>query len=353
MGNCTIQSNEIQDESNLSSRNFEFIELLGQGSFGQVWKAQRKKNRELYAIKIMEKQLILKRQHIRLVMNEKNILSQIRHPFLVNLIAAFQDKKRLYLALDLLTEGDLRSHLNYNRQYSYSNKEFFVACIIVALEYLHSQGIIHRDLKPENLVMDRRGYLRLTDFGLATFWKPNNCQDISGTLGYVAPEIMCKQNHGIAADYFALGVIAHECMLGKRPYKETDLNLMRDQMLTKQVQIKRSQLPVDWSIEAGDFINQLIQRKPENRLGALSPDEVKNHKWLRNFDWKKLQSKEMVSPYQPKKKFQPRTYNQQESTKQISNKNINDFQLQSIFQFKLLAQFEGYFFEAEQIKNTL
>ncbi|CAD8132209.1 unnamed protein product [Paramecium octaurelia] len=345
MGNCTIQSNEMQDESNLSSKNFEFLELLGQGSFGKVWKAQRKKNKELYAIKIMEKELILKKNNTRVVMNEKNILSQIRHPFLVNLIAAFQDKKRLYLALDLLSEGDLRSHLNYNKVFSEEQTKFFVACIIVALEYLHSQGIIHRDLKPENLVMDRKGYLRLTDFGLAAFWKPNNCQDMSGTLGYVAPEIILKQNYGIAADYFALGVITHECMFGKRPCTETDLNQMRDQMLTKQVKIKRSQLPVDWSIEAGDFINQLLQRKPENRLGALSPDEVKNHQWLRNFDWNKLQSKEMVSPYQPKKKFIPRTNNQQESTKQISSKIINDLQLQT--------QFKGYFFEAEQINKNL
>ncbi|CAD8140876.1 unnamed protein product [Paramecium pentaurelia] len=347
MGNCNIQNNEMQDESNLSSNNFEFQELLGQGSFGKVWKAQRKKNKELFAIKIMEKELIIKKKYTSVVMNEKNILTSIRHPFLVNLIAAFQDKKRLYLTLDLLTGGDLRQHLNYNKVFSEEQTKFFIACIIVALEYLHSQGIIHRDIKPENLVMDNRGYLRLTDFGLATIWKPNNCQEISGTLGYVAPEIMYKQNHGIAVDYFALGVIAYECMLGKRPYIGSNANQIRDLMLSKQVQIKRSQLPIGWTIEAGDFINQLIQRKPENRLGTQSPEDVKNHRWFKNFDWKKLQSKIMVSPYQPKKKFHPceRNYECNQSTKLINNKITND-QLQQ-------SQFEGYCFEAEYLKNNV
>lgn len=81
--------------------------------------------------------------------------------------------------------------------------------------------------------MDHKGYLRLTDFGLASYWKPNNSEDLSGTLGYVAPEIMCKQNYGIAVDYFALGVITYECMFGKRPYSGSDANQIRDQMLSK------------------------------------------------------------------------------------------------------------------------
>ena len=95
--------------------------------------------------------------------------------------------------------------------------EFFSACIIVGLEYLHSNGILHRDLKPENLVMDVRGYLRLTDLGIARVWSPDNARDTSGTPGYMAPEVMCRQSHGVAVDYFALGVIVFECMMGKRP----------------------------------------------------------------------------------------------------------------------------------------
>ena len=102
--------------------------------------------------------------------------------------------------------------------------EFIIACIIVGLEYLHLNGVLHRDIKPENLVMDESGYVRITDLGIARVWVPENSQDTSGTPGYmgivsllttIAPEVMCRYNHGIAVDYFALGVIAYELMMGK------------------------------------------------------------------------------------------------------------------------------------------
>ena len=112
-------------------------------------------------------------------------------------------------------------------------KGFFAACIIIALEYLHSQGIIHRDLKPENLVFDSEGYLRLTDLGIARIWRPDNSADTSGTPGYMAPEVLCRQNHGIAVDYFALGVIVYECMLGRRPYVGKSRQEIRDNVLAK------------------------------------------------------------------------------------------------------------------------
>ena len=102
--------------------------------------------------------------------------------------------------------------------------EFFAACIILALEYLHNEGILHRDIKPENLVFDDKGYLRLTDMGVERVWKPENSNDTSGTPGYMAPEVMCRQNHGVAVDYFALGIIIYECMLGS-----VILSLLRSQ----------------------------------------------------------------------------------------------------------------------------
>ena len=83
------------------------------------------------------------------------------------------------------------------------------------MEYLHCNGILHRDIKPENILFDSHGYLKLTDFGIARFWTQNNANETSGTPGYMAPEVMCHQNHGIAVDYYAVGIIAYECMLGK------------------------------------------------------------------------------------------------------------------------------------------
>jgi serine/threonine protein kinase len=127
--------------------------------------------------------------------------------------------------MDLVNGGDLRFHLIKNNKFteeqtsnSRPNSEFFTCSIILGLEFLHNKGIIHRDLKPENIVFDKKGYLRITDLGVARIWKPENSNDTSGTPGYMAPEVMCRCNHGIAVDYYALGIIVFECIFGFRPY---------------------------------------------------------------------------------------------------------------------------------------
>ena len=125
------------------------------------------------------------------------------------------------------------------------------------MEYIHSNGILHRDIKPENLVLDDKGYLHITDFGIARIWNPENSRDTSGTPGYMAPEVMCRQNHGVAADYFALGIFTYECMLGKRPYQGRNRKEIRDQILAKQVGVKLQELPRSWSLDSIDFVNKV------------------------------------------------------------------------------------------------
>eukprot|EP01017_Pseudomicrothorax_dubius_P043120 TRINITY_DN7127_c0_g1_i3.p1 TRINITY_DN7127_c0_g1~~TRINITY_DN7127_c0_g1_i3.p1 ORF type:complete len:239 (-),score=48.55 TRINITY_DN7127_c0_g1_i3:240-956(-) len=179
---------------------------------------------------------------------------------------------------------------------------FVIACIVAALEYLHNNGIIHRDIKPENIVLDSRGYCKVTDLGIARVWRPDNAQDTSGTPGYMAPEVMCRQNHGVAADYFALGVIGYEMMIGKRPYLGKNRKEIKEAILAKQVQLKKTDLPEGWSFESADFINRMLQRKPAHRLGLNGPAEVKNHPWLKNFPWTKLANKELIPPFAPSRK---------------------------------------------------
>jgi serine/threonine protein kinase len=215
------------------------------------------------------------------------------------MVFAFQDRENLYLVMDLMTGGDLRHHVGRQKKFTEEQTKFFVACIVAGLDYCHSNSILHRDIKPENLVFDNKGYLRMTDFGIARVWRPDNANDTSGTPGYMAPEVMCRQNHGVAVDYYALGVIAYECMLGRRPYVGRNRKEIRDQILAKQVQIKRNEIPEGWSLEAADFVNKLIQRKPINRLGLDGPIEVKNHPWLKNFPWQKLMNKELDPPFMP------------------------------------------------------
>lgn len=156
-------------------------------------------------------------------------------------------------------------------------------------------------MKPENLVFDRRGYLKLTDFGIASEWSPgtDNHDEVSGTPGYMAPEVMLNRNHGLNSDYFALGVIAAECMTGKRPYKGKNKVVIRDAMLKDQVEVEITE-NCDWSDyppEAADFINQCIKVKPTERLSGL--DKVKAHPWFQDFDWDGLISMKMSPIYIP------------------------------------------------------
>ena len=166
------------------------------------------------------------------------------------------------------------------------------------LEYIHNQCIIHRDIKPENLVFDQRGYLKITDFGIARVWSPDN-KNTSGTPGYMAPEVMCRQNHGVAVDYFALGVIVFECIFGFRPYRGKSRQEIRDQILAKQVRIRRNEVPFGWSLEACDFANKCLQRKPANRLGLNGPAEVKAPPWFDGFDWRALDRGDLQAPFVP------------------------------------------------------
>ena len=153
-------------------------------------------------------------------------MAQLQNVFIVNMYYAFQDRENLYLVMDYLSGGDLRYHICRHRRFTEEVTRklqsfvlifvgFFVACLVSGLEYFHEKNIIHRDIKPENLVLEGDGYLRITDFGIARVWREENAQDTSGTPGYMAPEVMCRQNHTTSVDYFAVGVMAYECMFGK------------------------------------------------------------------------------------------------------------------------------------------
>ena len=148
-------------------------------------------------------------------MNEKSLLSKLKNAFLVNMHSAFQNKENLFLVMDYCNRGDLRYHIGMREKFKQAETKFFLACIILCLEYLHQKNIIHRDLKPENLVIDQSGYVRVTDLGVSREVRKNNAEDTSGTPGYMAPEVICRMNHSFEVDFFALGVMGYEFMTGK------------------------------------------------------------------------------------------------------------------------------------------
>jgi len=232
-------------------------------------------------------------------MNENMVLREVDSPFIIPMKYAFQDRENLYLAMPNLSGGDLRYHLIQRRVFNENETRFMMASIILALEHIHSKGIIHRDLKPENLVFDNKGYIFLTDFGIAKYWRPENSEDTSGTPGYMAPEVLCRRNHSYSVDYYALGVIMYECMVGKRPYLGKTRKEIKEQVLAKQATVKSTDVAGTWSNEAIHLCNGLIQRKRIRRLGENGAIEIRNHPFFKSFNWDNLEQGMLKAPFVP------------------------------------------------------
>ena len=259
-----------------------------------------KRTLKQYALKEISKAKVIDKKNIQNILTERNILSYLNHPFFANLHYSFQDTNNLYLVLDFLPGGDLRYHMIKYKRFTETQSKFITSCILLSLEHLHSNGIVHRDMKPENILLDNNGYCYLTDFGIAKQINDLSSKNASGTLGYIAPEVLYKQEQSYTIDYFALGVMCYEMMNGYRPYNGKNRKELKENIMAKQVHVRKNDLPNGWSAESADFVNKLLQRKPFKRLGMNGIDEIKNHFWLKDVQWKDVYLKCVKSEFVPK-----------------------------------------------------
>lgn len=329
MGNCA--QSEIEVKNSMLPGEYKKLFPIGKGAYGKVWKVIKEGSEQAYAMKEMDKSLVYSKKSVASVMNERKFLGMLRSPFIVNLHYAFQSATKLFLVVDLMSGGDLRYFFMKNPVIPEESLKFMAACIVAALEYLDVYGVIHRDLKPENLVFDMNGYLHLTDFGIASSTDVDNSGICSGTPGYMSPETICSQNQSTVSDYFALGVILFEVTTGSRPYLGNNRKEIRQAILNKQVKMPEKG---SWSKEFKHFVNSLIQRKAQKRLGFGGIQELKSHPWLKDFDWPSLYTKSLKSPF----KISPGN-NFDES--QVSGSFSSQGRLSESLSQKL---FSGYFF---------
>ena len=216
-----IKENDNQNP-NATLEDFSQLKVLGRGSFGKVVLVRLEKSKKLYAMKILKKELVIKRKQVNHTMTERSLLEKLNHPFIVKLFYAFQDKTKLYFITEFMQGGELFFHLRRNSQYKEKSVKFYMSEILLAIDYMHKNNFIYRDLKPENILIDKFGHIKLTDFGLSKLLdeEEQKTYTLCGTPEYLAPEIIFEKGYDKTCDWFSFGVVMFEMLCGFHPFKQ-------------------------------------------------------------------------------------------------------------------------------------
>lgn len=276
--------------------DLDLIGTLGKGAFGHVQLVKHKQTQVTYAMKTVSKQLIVETGQQGHILSEKKAMERLKHPFIVELCATFKDDQRLFFLLEPCLGGDLFSVLREKTLFDDDTAKLYSACVIEAFEHMHSINIIYRDLKPENLLIDKEGYLKVTDFGFAKDISEGRTWTLCGTPDYLAPEIVGGKGHGKGVDWWTVGVFIYEMLASYAPFYD------EDPMKTYQKIVKgQITFPSHFERESISLITKLLQNKPSRRLGVTKGGAslIKKHPWFKAFDWEKLMKKELTAPFVP------------------------------------------------------
>jgi len=287
----------LDTANRVNLNDFDQIRVIGKGSFGKVILVKKKNAEKYYAMKVLIKDNIMRKNQVEHTKTERRVLEQIDHPFIVKLHYAFQTTDRLYFILDFCAGGELFFHLSKLRRLNEKLARLYSAEIVLALGHLHSRGIIYRDLKPENILLSSDGHIKLADFGLAK--QLNNgiqqATSLCGTPEYLPPEILDHKGYGYAVDWWNLGMVLYEMLTGLPPWYTTDQT-----KLFERIRKAKLTFPSWVSSQAGDIIRKFLHRVPDQRLGGVRDvDEVKEHIFFSSIDWEMLYRKEIEPGYMP------------------------------------------------------
>nr|GLL21071.1 probable serine/threonine protein kinase IRE [Ipomoea trifida] len=299
-----------------SIEDFEIIKPISRGAFGRVFLAKKRATGDLFAIKVLKKSDLIRKNAVESILAERDILISVRNPFVVRFFYSFTCRDNLYLVMEYLNGGDLFSLLRNLGCLDEDMVRVYIAEIVLALEYLHSLNIIHRDLKPDNLLIGPDGHIKLTDFGLSKVGLINSTDDLSGSSGsallgngklnaqssfkrekqqkdsvvgtpdYLAPEILLGVGHGATADWWSIGVIIFELLVGIPPFNAEHPQQIFNNIMNRDIPWPR--VPDEISSEAYDLINKLLIENPVQRLGATGTGEVKRHPFFKDINWDTL-----------------------------------------------------------------
>mmetsp|Transcript_1439 Transcript_1439/g.2042 ORF Transcript_1439/g.2042 Transcript_1439/m.2042 type:complete len:768 (+) Transcript_1439:80-2383(+) len=290
-----LSPSESKEQSiqKLTMEDLKIIGRLGNGAFGLVRLVDY--NGETYALKAVSKQKVVRSKQESHILNEKRVLMSVRHPFVTRLHATFQDDRCVYFMLEPCLGGELFTILRTKTSFNEKTSQFYAATVIEIFDYLQRRNIVYRDLKPENLLLDSRGFLKMTDFGFAKVIH-GKTYTLCGTPDYLAPEIVVGKGHGKAVDWWTLGVLIYEMIAGYPPFYASKPMKTYAKILHAHVKY-----PTHFSNGAVDIIRRLLNRKPSERFGVThgGPGLVRQHKWFKHFDFVSLMQEKLKPPIQP------------------------------------------------------
>ncbi|MCQ2815936.1 MAG: protein kinase [archaeon] len=278
----------------VNANSFLYLGLLGKGSFGEVYLVEKKDTKQKYALKVLDKDLITNQNITKYVMTERNVLSVSSHPFIVKLNYAFQTKYKLLLLLDYCPGGDLSKQIQAENRFKESKAKFYLCEIILALGDLHSKDIIFRDLKPDNVVLDEEGHAMLTDFGLSREGvnEARIAKSFCGSIAYLAPEMLWRTGHGKPVDWYLLGVLFYEMLVGIPPFFNKS-----KQKIFNNIKNADLQIPSFVSAKASKLLQDLLVKDPSKRLGAKNDvEEIKKHPYFSDVNWDDVYNRRLSPP---------------------------------------------------------
>ncbi|KAF5947612.1 hypothetical protein HYC85_013569 [Camellia sinensis] len=318
---CSLRASPANPSKDRTSiEDFEIIKPISRGAFGRVFLARKRATGDLFAIKVLKKADMICKNAVESILAERDILISVRNPFVVRFFYSFTCRENLYLVMEYLNGGDLYSLLRNLGCLDEDMARVYIAELVLALEYLHSLSVIHRDLKPDNLLIGPDGHIKLTDFGLSKVGLISSTDDFSGppvssttllgddepktaaqsstkreqrqkqsvvgTPDYLAPEILLGMGHGVTADWWSVGVILYELVVGIPPFNAEHPQQIFDNIINRDIPWPK--IPDEMSYEAYDLIDKLLNDNAVQRLGATGATEVKRHPFFKDINWDTL-----------------------------------------------------------------
>ncbi|KAI4866085.1 Pkinase-domain-containing protein [Hypoxylon rubiginosum] len=282
----------------LKIEDFELLKVVGKGSFGKVMQVRKKDTSRIYALKTIRKAHIISRSEVAHTLAERSVLAQINNPFIVPLKFTFQSPEKLYFVLAFVNGGELFHHLQKEQRFDVNRARFYTAELLCALECLHGFNVIYRDLKPENILLDYQGHIALCDFGLCKLdmKDEDRTNTFCGTPEYLAPELLMGKGYNKTVDWWTLGVLLYEMLTGLPPFYDENTNEMYRKILSEPLHFPSADIVPP---AAKDLLSKLLNRNPEERLGAAGSAEIKAHPFFHAIDWRKLLQRKYEPTFKP------------------------------------------------------